>query len=139
MKRYTAMDFIYFNIFTFVTALVSLILLQPTSTNAAHYISKNHYITAKSSPGGNASLPKSTRSRTECILKCKNKQGGNLQPFYSAQNECFCLNDDKHEGETLTKEKFDKIDGWLLLMVSSLDKIISGLQIFDRAAPTNKI
>ena len=114
------MDFMYFNVFQSFNALVSLILLlQSKSTNAAHYIKRNHHISAVSSPGGNTSLPISARSQTECILKCRNKAGGeDLKPFYSNQNECFCLKDDQQEVDTLTKEK-ERITGSLLLMVSN--------------------
>ena len=100
------MDFLYWNVFQSCNALVSLILLlQSKSTNAAHYIKINHHISAISSPGGNTSLPISARSLTECILKCRNKAGGeDLKPFYSNQNECFCLKDDQQEVDTLTKD-----------------------------------
>ena len=114
------MDFMYFNVFQSFNALVSLILLlQSKSKNAAHYIKRNHHISAVSSPGGNTSLPISARSQTECILKCRNKAGGeDLKPFYSNQNECFCLKDDQQEVDTLTKEK-ERITGSLLLMVNN--------------------
>ena len=103
------------------TALVSLILLQPSSTNAEFYTIKDHHIPAKSSPGGDASLPISAHAQTECILKCKNKAGGkNIQPFYSNQNECFCLKDDQQGVDTPASEKGKGIDGSLFTKVSKV-------------------
>ena len=113
------MDILHFNIFTFFTTLVSLIILQQSTTNAEFYTIKNRHIPAKSSPGGDASLPISAHSQTECILKCKNKAGGeNPQPFYSNQNECFCLKDDQRGVDTPTSEKGKGINGSLFTKVS---------------------
>ena len=105
----------------FSIALVSLILLDLGSTNAEFYNINDHYVPAsKSSSGGNAALPVSAHSQTECFLKCRNKAGGkNLQPFYSNQNECFCLKEDQQEVDTLTKDKGKGIDGSLFVKVSS--------------------
>ena len=106
----------------FSIALVSLILLDLGSTNAEFYNINDHYVPAsKSSSGGNAALPVSAHSQTECILKCRNKAGGkNLQPFYSNQNECFCLKEDQQEVDTLTKDKGKGIDGSLLVSAQQM-------------------
>ena len=98
-----------------------LILLQPSSINAEHYVIKQHQRKAVSAPSVNASKPISARSPTECVLKCKNKPGGKYtQPFYSNQNECFCLKNDQQKLDTLTQSKGKEIDGLMYLKVCCL-------------------
>ena len=112
-----------FHISTVVVSLI-FILLQPSSTNAEHYVIKQHQGKAVSAPSVNASKPISARSPTECVLKCKNKPGGKYtQPFYSNQNECFCLKDDQQEVDTLTQSKGKEIDGLMYLKVCSLNAV----------------
>ena len=95
----------------FSIGLISLILLDLESTKAEFYTINDHHIPAsKSSPGGSAALPVSAHSQTECILKWRNKAGGkNLQPFYSNQNECFCLKEDQQKGKGINGSLFVKV------------------------------
>ena len=118
------MDLVDLNILKFCTALVSFFSFFSlvSSTNAEFYTINNHQIPAsKCSSGQSASEPLSAHSQTECILKCKNKAGGeNLLPSYSKQKECFCLKDDKQKVNTLCAEKEKGIDGSLFIKVSTV-------------------
>ena len=117
------MNLAYFYFLEFAALIsFSLLLQQPLSTDAVNYAINNHQTPAKrSSSSENVSEPiRAARSLTECVLRCRNKAGEqdkSIRPFYTDQNECFCLEDDQQEVDTLTKENGENVDGSLLAKV----------------------
>ena len=104
--------------------LLHLLICYPVSIDATHYLKvQQNQSQASNDLNGNPTRPIAARSPTECVLKCNinNKKKGlapeDSKPFYSENNECFCLvNDQQDVVSQISKDKTE-ISGSLLTKV----------------------
>ena len=104
--------------------ILQLLIFCPVSIDATHYLRvQQNQRQASNDPNGNPTRPTAARSPTECVLKCNinNKKKGvapeDSKPFYSENNECFCLvNYQRDVVSELSKDETE-ITGSLLMKV----------------------
>ena len=106
--------------------LLQLLIFYPVSIDATHYlIVQQNQRHASNDQNGNATRSVVARSPTECVLKCNinnKKKGlapGDSKPFYSENNECFCLVNDQQNIVSEFSKQETEITGSLLTKVRS--------------------
>ena len=104
-----------------LVSVSACILLLSSPVNTLHYVTKHSQKTSTSK--GNTTQPIAARSPIECTLKCKNHPEGERIPFYSNDNECFCLENDKQGVDSRFQSEGKKIEGSTYLKVLFIYKI----------------